>query len=142
MECAFWDSSSLVPLCVTQKASPAAESLNLQYSKIVWWAAPVEIHGAFTRLLRMGQLTSNQNVGAGLRLDKLRSGWLEISPAPALRYRAEQLLDRFALRSADALQLAAALASASGKPTTRTFISGDAQLLDAARQLGFKIIQA
>jgi predicted nucleic acid-binding protein len=130
MERAFWDSSSLVPLCVTQKASPAAESLNLEYSKIVWWAAPVEIHGAFTRLLRMGQLTSNQNVGAGLRLDKLRSGWLEISPAPALRDRAEQLLDRFAL------------ASASGKPTTRTFISGDAQLLDAARQLGFKIIQA
>ena len=40
---------------------------------VVWWAAPVEIRGAFTRLIRMGQLTSNQNVGAQVRLQGLRS---------------------------------------------------------------------
>jgi predicted nucleic acid-binding protein len=142
MEPAFWDSSSLVPLCVNQQATPDAAALNRQYSKVVWWVAPVEMHGAFARLLRMGQLTSNQNVGAMVRFEKLRANWREISPASELRDRAERLLDRFPLRSADALQLAAALAWASGKPGTRKFISGDAQLLEAATQLGFQVIQA
>ena len=142
MEPAFWDSSSLVPLCVDQQASPVAEVLNLQYSQVVWWAAPVEIHGGFARLLRMGQLTSNQNVGAMVRLDKLRSKWREIQPVSEIRDRAERFLDRFPLRSADALQLAAAIAWASGKPSTRKFISGDAQLLEAAKQLGFQTIQS
>jgi predicted nucleic acid-binding protein len=107
-----------------------------RYSIMVWWAAPVEIRGSFARLLRMGQLTSNQHVGAQVRLERLRSQWREIAPNPSLRDQAERLLDRFPLKAADALQLAAALAWTSGRP--RTFISGDAQLLDAAAQLGFK----
>jgi predicted nucleic acid-binding protein len=86
----------------------------------------------------MGQLTSSQHVGAQVRLDELRSKWREISPDPPLRDQAEQLLDRFPLKAADALQLAAALAWCSGKPRARAFISGDTQLLDAARQLGFQ----
>jgi len=109
---------------------------------IVWWAAPVEIRGAFARLLRMSLLTSRQHVGAQLRLDELRSNWREISPEQALRNRAELLIHRFPLKAADALQLAAALAWCSGRPKGKAFISGDAQLLDAAKQLGFQAIQA
>ena len=142
MEPAFWDSSSVVPLCTTQSSTPVAKTLSQQYGMYVWWAAPVEIHGAFARLARMGLLTPNGQVQALAVLDKIRSKWREILPSIEIRDRAEQLLDRFALRSAHALQLAAALAWASGKPTTRTFISGDAQLLDAARQLGFKVVKA
>jgi len=107
---------------------------------VVWWAAPVEIRGAFTRLIRMGQLTSNQNVGAQVRLQGLRSKWLEISPYPALRDRAESLLDRFPLKAADSLQLAAAILWSSGKPRGRVFLSGDMQLLQAAEALGFLAI--
>jgi predicted nucleic acid-binding protein len=109
---------------------------------IVWWSAPVEIRGAFARLLRMGQLTSNEHVGAQVRLDELRSNWREISPEQAIRVQAERLVDRFPLRAADALQLAAALAWCLGKPRGRPFISGDNRLLDAARQLGFQGIEA
>jgi predicted nucleic acid-binding protein len=139
MEAAFWDSSSLVPLCVTQPASPGAQALSQRYKMIVWWAAAVEIRGAAARLLRMGLLTSNQQVGARVRLEGLRSRWQEISPGPSLRDQAEQLLDRFPLKAADALQLAAALAWCSGSPRGRGFISGDVQLLDAARQVGFQV---
>jgi predicted nucleic acid-binding protein len=83
----------------------------------------------------MRQLTSNGQVQAQVTLDALRENWREIRPSDEIRDRAKRLLDRFPLRAADALQLAAALAWASGKPS-------DAQLLDAARQLGFQAIQA
>jgi predicted nucleic acid-binding protein len=109
-----------------------------RYSIIVWWAAPVEIRGSFARLLRMGRLTSNQHVGAQVRLDRLRSQWREVAPNPQLRDQAERLLDRFPLKAADALQLAAALAWTSDCPRARALLSNDTQLLDAAAQLGFQ----
>lgn len=142
MEPAFWDSSALVPLCVQQQAKPIIDALSLQYSRVVWWAAPVEIRGAFTRLIRMGLMTSTEHVGAQVRLEELRSTWREIPPTLDLRDQAERLLDRFPLKAADALQLAAALTWVSGRPRNRPFISGDAQLLEAARQLGFQAIPA
>jgi predicted nucleic acid-binding protein len=139
MEPAFWDSSALVPLCVQQQATKMAESMSKEYGIVVWWAASVEVRGAFARLLRMGQLTSPGSVQAQVVLANLRSRWQEISPGPSLRDQAEHLLDRFPLKAADALQLAAALAWCSGRPRGRGFISGDVQLLDAARQVGFQV---
>ncbi|MDR3774335.1 MAG: hypothetical protein P4L26_13350 [Terracidiphilus sp.] len=141
MELAFWHSSALVPLCAQQRATPAAEALCQRFSMAVWWAAPVEIRGAIARLHRMGQLTSNQQVGAQMRLDRMRSQWREISPSLAIRDQAERFLERFPLKAADALQLAAAFAWTSGRPRARAFLSGDAQLLEAAGLLGFQAIE-
>ncbi len=138
MEPAFWDASALVPLCVQQRASPKAEALSKRFGVVVWWAAPVEVRSAFARLIRMGELASTGHVHAQVILTQLRSKWREISPDPSLRDQAERLLDRFTLKAADALQLAAALAWTSGRPRARAFISGDTQLLEAARQLGFQ----
>jgi hypothetical protein len=108
---------------------------------VVWWAAPVEIRGAFARLVRMGQLSLNQQTGAQVRLAELRSKWREIFPDPSLREHAERLVDRFPLKAADALQLAAAVAWCSGRPRARAYISGDAQLLAAASELGFQAVE-
>jgi predicted nucleic acid-binding protein len=90
----------------------------------------------------MGQLTPSEHVGSQVRLDELRSEWREVFPNDELRERAERLVDRFPLKAADALQLAAALAWCLGRSNDRAFISGDKQLLDAAAQLGFQTIQA
>jgi predicted nucleic acid-binding protein len=141
MEPAFWDSSSLVPLCVKQRATPVVEAFCQRYGMIVWWAAPIEIRSASARLLRMGQLTSSEHVVAQVRLDELRSEWSEVHPDEALRDQAERLVDRFPLKAADAQQLAAAMAWCLNRPRSRVFISGDSQLLDAARQLGFQMIE-
>jgi predicted nucleic acid-binding protein len=142
MEQAFWDSSSITPLCVRQAATPEARSLDVQYPKAVWWSAPVEMQGAFARLVRTGQITANERVQAQVRLDQLRRDWREVDPSEELRERAESLVDRFPLKTADAFQLAAAWIRCLGRPRNRPFISGDAQLLDAARQLGFQAIEA
>lgn len=141
MDEAFWDSSALVPLCVIQKASAAAQSLSEAHDIVVWWAAPVEIRGAFARLLRMGQLTLTGRVQALMTLDDMRRLWHEVHPSEQLREQAERLVDRFPLKAADAQQLAAAMTWCLNRPRGRAFISGDSQLLDAARQLGFQTIE-
>jgi len=99
------------------------------------------MRGAFARLVRKQQLTPNQRVQALVRLEQLRRDWLEVEPSEELRDRAESLIDRFPLKGADAFQLAAAWVWCLGRPRNRPFISGHAQLLDAARQLGFQSIE-
>ena len=72
-------------------------------------------------------------------MEKLRRGWRELQPTEALRVQAESFLMSYSLRAADALQLAAAWTWCSGQPQDFVFISGDAQLLEAAQQAGFQI---
>lgn len=141
MESAFWDSSSLVPLCVTQPSTPVVEELSRQYRMIVWWGSPVELQGAFSRLVRMGLLTSSGRAQAQIVLENLRRSWREVDPDDPLRECAESFVGRFSLTAADALQLAAAWAWCTGHPRNRPFISGDSHLLDAARLLGFRGIE-
>jgi predicted nucleic acid-binding protein len=142
MEAAFWDSSALVPICVTRQASAAVLSLLERYDPVVWWGTSVEMCGAFARLLKIGDLTANGHVQALVRLDRLRRSWDEIAPSERLRDRAESLVERFGMKGADSLQLAAAWVWSSGRPRNRPFISADVQLLAAAVQLGFNSIEA
>ena len=88
----------------------------------------------------MSQLSTPEHAAAGVRLEKLRRGWRELQPSEALRSQAEAFLISYPLRAADALQLAAAWTWCSGNAQTCVFISGDAQLLGAARQVGFQIV--
>jgi predicted nucleic acid-binding protein len=138
---AFWDSNALVPLCVRQKATPAVQALSAVYGTAVWWAAPIELRGAFARLIRMRQLTLAEHVEAQVRLERMRRIWHEVYPSEQLREQAERLVDRFPLKAADAQQLAAAMTWCLGRPRGRVFISGDSQLFDAARELGFQTIE-
>lgn len=137
---AFWDASALVPLCVRQQPSPVVQGLVRQLGIVVWWATPVEMRGAFERLLRTGELKASDYAAAGVRLERLRSGWRELQPSEPLRAHAESFLTLNPLKAADALQLAAAWTWCSGNAKSCTFISADTQLLEAARRLNFQIL--
>jgi predicted nucleic acid-binding protein len=139
-EAAFWDSSALVALCIDQVFSANAKELIEQYEAVAWWAAPIEVYSAFARLTRMGQIEEGGLAEAHRRLDKLRSQWQEIEPSDSLRAFAEELPNRYGLRAADALQLAAAWTWTMQRPANRPFLSGDQKLLEAARQMGFRAI--
>ena len=141
MVTAFWDSSAIVPLCLDEPSTAPGRVLAAQFGLVVWWAAAVEVRSAVARLVRMRQISSRGQVQAILLLEKLRNEWREIRPMDQVRERAEQLLDRFPLHAADALQLAAAWIWCQGHPRSRRFISGDVQLLDAAGKLGFTAIE-
>jgi len=73
------------------------------------------------------------------RLDFLGAAWQEVQPSPPLRRTAVRLLRVHPLRTADALQLAAALAASDGDARSLTLATLDGRLAQAAAREGFPI---
>ncbi len=134
---AFWDTSALVPLCVRQGTTPRAIALYENLEAVVWWATSVEIASALARLVRMKQLSSSDWAKAGKIATALANDWSVIQPSEAVRAKATELVDRYDLRAADALQLAAALAWCEDVPQGRVFLTADQKLQEAALLSGF-----
>ncbi|MGA2457754.1 MAG: hypothetical protein ABSF85_09310 [Terriglobales bacterium] len=67
----------------------------------------------------------------------LADAWSVIQPSDAVRAKAMQLVDRYDLRAADALQLAAALVWCEDLPQGRMFLTADKKLQQAAMLSGF-----
>jgi len=139
----FWDASALVALCARdshfEKANPL---VRVDPEIVVWWGTPVECVSAFKKRVRSGEMSLGKELTAGERLAALGEGWLEIQPGEGLRTVARQLLQRHVLRSADALQLAAALEWAGEAPFGVEFVTFDQGLGKAALQEGFTVIPA
>ena len=138
---AFWDASALVPLCVHEVASRQARSYLRKFAPVVWWGSLVEVHSGICRLHREKQITEPDKQGALARLRLLCNGWKEILPIDQVRESATQLLDNYALRAADSLQLAASLIWCERHPAKRMFICGDERLSEAARAVGFSVVK-
>jgi len=139
-ETAFWDTSALVPLCCHQAASGVAQRFARRYSRmVVWWGTRVEAHGALTRLHREGALTENSFRQTRARLSVLSRSWSEVLPVESVREEAEELLARYKVRAADALQLAAALTWCQGRPQHRILVCFDERLGEAGSQIGFDV---
>ena len=134
---AFWDASALVPLCVRQSITPRAIARYKSYDAIVWWATPVEIASALARLVRMKQLASGDWTKARKLAKDLADSWSLIQPSNVLRSKAVQLVERYDLRAADSLQLAAALGWCEDAPQGRVFLTADQKLREAALLSGF-----
>ena len=134
---AFWDASALVPLCVRQGITPRAIAHYKSYDVIVWWATPVEIASALARLVRMKQLDSADWTKARKLAKNLADSWSLIQPSNVLRSKAIEVVERYDLRAADALQLAAALTWREDAPPGRVFLTADQKLREAAQLSGF-----
>lgn len=138
----FWDSSAIIPLCLSQPASRAAEALLKEDPAMVaWWGSPVECWSAFARLSRDGLLDDIREKAAADRLDTLRKAWVEVLPTEQLRDHAARLLRTHPLRAADALQLAAALVWAGTPPQGAGLVTFDRRLAQAARSEGFEVLE-
>ena len=121
------------------QASSAAKALLRDQTPVVWWITPVEVHSALERLRLEGHIGSAASGACKQRLRALLASWREIQPTESVRDQARMQLERFQLRAADALQLAAALIWCKQKPSGRLFVCNDAKLRTAARQAGFEI---
>ncbi|HET7293615.1 MAG TPA: PIN domain-containing protein [Vicinamibacteria bacterium] len=137
----FWDSSALVPLVVRQRASSPMRSLYRSDSGVIaWWGARVECESAIARLAREGHLRRRAAAAARGRLDRFADTWQEVQPVESVREWARRLLRVHDLRAADALQLAAAMAAAEGRPPTLPFACLDERLSAAAEREGFPVL--
>ncbi len=138
----FWDSSAIVPLLVAEPITGAVREAYLKDpSVVVWWATPVECASALARLERDGALPAKAATECYRRLDALSASWIEIEPVVEVRETARRLLRTYALRTGDALQLAAAHLAAERRPPTLEFVTLDARLAEAADREGFIVVQ-
>ena len=135
----FWDTSAVVPLIVEEPRTGATlELLQRDDQMAVWWSTVVEAASALNRKLRAGETTDAELQQAMGLLKAVQRAWLEISPSEDVRSQAIRLSRVHPLRSADALQLAAALTWASHYEFGE-FVSYDERLRAAARAEGFLI---
>lgn len=92
---------------------------------------------AVARRQRMGQLRDAIAGEALVRSSALKAGWHEVEPGEEIGETAKRLVRVHELRTAEALQLAAALFAAEGRPSTLELVSLDDRLVAAARREGF-----
>ena len=136
---AFCDTSALVPLFSDEPGSVYARSVLTRASVTVWWGTVIEMTSALARLVRDRTIETAQAARASARIRALRERWIEVLPSEQVRDLALVLVGRHPLRTADALQLAAALVWANERPRSRLFVCLDGRLADAARREGFDV---
>ena len=107
---------------------------------LAWWGARIECESAIARLERDGLLKRGSALAARSRLDRFAATWQEVQPTDPLRESARRFLRVHDLRAADAMQLAAGLAAAEGRPTTLAFVCLDTRLGAAAEREGFPLL--
>jgi hypothetical protein len=136
----YWDSSALVPLCVSEASTPRLIELYRTDPVIVtWWGSEIECASALARLEREGGMAAEGVTEAFDRLKALRAQWHEVLSSQALRHTAIRLLRVHPLRAANAAQLAAALMACDREPGALQMITLDARLAGAARREGFSV---
>ena len=108
---------------------------------LVWWGTELECVSAIARLERQGDLASDATVVALQRLEALVGGWHEVQPVESVRRAARRALRVHSLRTADALQLAAATVGSEGQAASLDVVSLDDRLSDAARREGFAVLE-
>lgn len=138
----FWDASAIVPLILSESPATAAFGVDEDAPMCVWWGTIIEATSAIARRERAGTLTGGQVEHCLARLTELSESWMEVPPSDVVRDSALRLLRIHALRAADSLQLAAALAASDGRARSVEFVCGDARLTDAASREGLSVIAA
>lgn len=120
----FWDASALIPLCLDQPDSAKVKALlQKDRAMVVWWGSIVECWSAFARLRRDGVFRADQEDAARDLVRTLQDSWIEILPSEQVRAQAGRLVRLHPVRSADALQLAAALVWAGPPRSERSWFS-------------------
>ena len=137
----FWDASAVVPLLQEEPAAAACRAVLAEDTAVVvWWGTEVECASVIGRQERMGALDATLVEEALGCLVDLQQRWVEVQPVGSVRTTARRLLRLHPLRSADALQLAAAIVCSEGEPGVLPFVCLDKRLADAARREGFPVV--
>jgi predicted nucleic acid-binding protein len=137
---AFWDASGITLLCLAQPDANQARRLERSHSRlVVWWGTTVEATSAFERVRRAGAAPPVECDRALARLEALSHRWIEVQPVDRVRSLAMDLLARYPLRAADALQLGAALMWTKERARNRIFVTFDERLGRAAAAHGFSV---
>lgn len=134
----FWDTSALLPLVIHESTSELVlEIFGRSQPLCIWTLTVVEATAAICRLHRAGSLTAEKRDAAIAHLEKIIKSCVTVKNLELVKARAKRLLKIHPLKSADALQLAAALVSCQDQPQSHHFITFDKRLKESAGLEGF-----
>jgi predicted nucleic acid-binding protein len=142
--CYFLEATAFAKLFVREPGTEAlirlVESVE-DNRKLIAASTPLEVYAAIRRRERTGGI-SHEDAGAALESLRTEAARTVQEPLnPAVLEAARQLLDKSALRWPDALQIAAAQVTREMFPGTEiVFVTASAQMLEAARTEGFKVV--
>lgn len=105
-----------------------------------WMMTRIEVVSAVARRKREQPELAALWERAIREVHEVASRWIEIWDADAARLNAERIVMEHPLRTADALQLGAALVAADGDPQSLELVTLDRRLADAARREGFPVL--
>jgi len=137
----FWDTSALLPLFVDEPTTDECRALlSSDPVIIVWEATHIELLSAIARCRRHS--SGLDDLLATVRHDVMERWptWARVSDWPKVSTRAQRLVNLHPLKSADALQLAAALTVTEDQPHRLPFVTRDRTLAHAAQLEGFPVI--
>ena len=138
----FWDTSALVAFHLGEPPAAALKTvLEIDSEVAIWWGAEVEFASAVSRREREVGLSPEQAAALVNEFNRFATEtYHEVLPSRRLKSSARRMLRVHPLRAADALQLAAALSIAEEPAAQVGFICLDAQLNEAARREGFRLL--
>jgi predicted nucleic acid-binding protein len=144
VSCYFLDSTAFVKLFVQETGTDAIIRLmeaTEDNRKLISAGTPLEVYAALRRRERVGGIAHEDGEAARniLRVEAARMVQQPLNPA--VLEAARQVLDRHELRSAEALQLGAAVvAREMFQGMEVVFVSADQRLLEAARGERFETL--
>ena len=137
----FWDTSAVLPLFIKEVSTERVRRWYDEDVKVVVWAVTrVEMRSGFARRIRSEPSKSETYKLARETALTTYETWLEVTQLQAVRQRAEQLVESYPLRAADAMQLAAALLAVESDEYRMDFVTLDRPLATAARKEGFRVL--
>ena len=136
----FWDSSAVVPLVISEPTTGTMIAMLADDREIALsWFTSVEVTSAICRRWReTGDDVTKRN--SDELIDALLRKALEIRDIRSVALHARVILERHALKAADALQLASALVLQATEDQPLPFVTLDHRLADAARAEGLTVI--
>lgn len=138
----YWDTSALVPVLWSEAGSDGVlAALERDPAVVTWWATSTECMSAIARREREGAMAEAMVTDAVRRLVVAATAWEIVAPSDRVRRNAARLLRTHELRSADALQLAAALVACEDDPSSLAFVTLDRRLAHAASREGFVVVE-
>jgi len=144
VSCYFLDSTAFVKLFVQEAGTEAIIRLmeaTEDNRKLISAGTPLEVYAALKRRERAGAIAPEDAEAARniLRVEAARMVQQPLNPA--VLEAARQVLDRHELRSAEALQLGAAVVTREMfQGIEIVFVSADQRLLDAAKEEHFQTL--
>ena len=144
MSCYFLDSSAFIKLFVQEAGTDTIIRLmetTEDNRKLISAGTQLEVYAALKRRERDGGISTEDSEAARGILRAEAARMVQQPLNPAVLEAARQLLDRHELRSADALQLGAAVvAREMFQGMEITYVSADQRLLNAAKTEHFETL--